>query len=136
MLPALRVSSRGVPVRRLALAASAAALALAAAGSQLSPPPAPERMIADVLAPSSWAMTIPTTWLAAPLPRARPGDTFDVLAVKSGDRAYAAPVAYALLVLEIDDRRLVVEVDEDDALALANARGAGLQLIALLRSTR
>jgi hypothetical protein len=56
--------------------------------------------------------------------------------MRSGDRAFAAPVAYALVVLEVDDRRLVVQVDEDDALAVANARSAGLQLVALLRSTR
>ena len=109
---------------------------IAALTSLGSAPAAPEKTTADALAPSSWAMTIPVAWLAAPLPRARAGDAFDIVAIRSGDRGYAAPVAYALVVLEVDERRLVVQVDEDDALALANARSAGLQLIALLRSTR
>lgn len=135
MLPALRVASP-LRSRRVALGTSAAILAVAAIASLSAPAPAPERTTSDALAPSSWAMTIPSAWLAAPLPRARPGDSFDIVAIRSGDRAFAAPVAYALVVLEIDDRRLVVQVDEDDALALANARGAGLQLVALLRSTR
>lgn len=135
MLPALRVG-RPLPPRRLAFGVGGVLLALAAVASLTAPAPAPERTTADALAPSSWAMTIPSTWLAAPLPRARPGDSFDIVAIRSGDRAFAAPVAYALVVLEVDERRLVVQVDEDDALALANARGAGLQLVALLRSTR
>jgi len=122
--------------RRLVGGAAAVVLALAAVASLASQPPAPERSTADALAPSSWAMTIPAAWLAAPLPRARPGDAFDIVAIRSGDRGYAAPVAYALVVLEVDERRLVVQVDEDDALALANARSAGLQLVGLLRSTR
>ncbi|HYK99233.1 MAG TPA: hypothetical protein VEU77_12655 [Candidatus Acidoferrales bacterium] len=132
----MKVAGRGQLRRRLAGGGAALVLALGAIASLASQPAAPERTTADALAPSSWAMTIPTTWLAAPLPRARPGDSFDIVAIRSGDRAFAAPVAYALVVLEIDDRRLVVQVDEDDALAVANARSAGLQLVALLRSTR
>lgn len=120
----------------MALGATAVVLALAASASLVAPAPVRERTTAESLAPSSWAMTIPMAWLAAPPPRARPGDSFDIVAIRSGDRAFAAPVAYALVVLEVDERRLVVQVDEDDALALANARGAGLQLVALLRSTR
>ena len=135
MLPALRVGNSIRP-RRLALGIAAVVLALAAVASFAAPAPAPERTTADALAPSSWAMAIPSTWLAAPLPRARPGDSFDIVAIRLGDRAFAAPVAYALVVLEVDERRLVVQVDEEDALALANARSAGLQLVALLRSTR
>ena len=135
MLPALRVASP-LRARRLTLGVAAVILAFAAIASFAAPAPAPERTIADALAPSSWAMTIPSAWLAAPLPRARPGDSFDIVAIRSGDRAFAAPVAYALVVLEVDEHRIVVQVDEDDALALANARGAGLQLVALLRSTR
>ena len=132
----MKVAGHGQLRRRLAGGGAALVLALGAVASLASQPAAPERTTADALAPSSWAMTIPTTWLAAPLPRARPGDSFDIVAMRSGDRAFAAPVAYALVVLEIDDRRLVVQVDEDDALAVANARSAGLQLVALLRSTR
>ena len=122
--------------RRLFGGVAALVLALAGVLSLIAQPAAPERTTADTLAPSSWAMTIPAAWLAAPLPRARPGDAFDIVAIRSGDRGYAAPVAYALVVLEVDERRLVVQVDEDDALALANARSAGLQLVGLLRSTR
>lgn len=91
---------------------------------------------ADELRPASWAMNIPLSWLAAPPPRSRPGDAFDVLAVRIGDRTATVPVAYGVVVLAVDDRGLVLQVDEDDALAITNARGSGMQFIALLRSTR
>ena len=39
-------------------------------------------------------------------------------------------------VLSVTDRGLLLEVDETDATAIATARGGGLLLVPLLRSTR
>ena len=66
----------------------------------------------------------------------RAGDSLDILAVRSGDRGYALPVAYALTVMSVDERTIVLQVDQDDAIAIANARAASLLLVPLLRSTR
>ncbi|HKW77768.1 MAG TPA: hypothetical protein VJQ09_01640 [Candidatus Limnocylindria bacterium] len=92
--------------------------------------------LADDLRPATWAIYVPTAWLAAAVPRIRHGDAVDILAVRTGDRPYALPVAYGVRVLASDDRGLVLEVDETDASAIATARGGGLLLIPLLRSTR
>jgi hypothetical protein len=92
--------------------------------------------LADELRPATWAMHVPTAWLAAPVPRLRKGDTLDILAVHAGDRAYTIPVAYAVAVLSSDERGLVLEVDENDASAISTARGSGLLLVPLLRSSR
>jgi Flp pilus assembly protein CpaB len=98
--------------------------------------PATPPSLAESLAPSTWAMSIPTAWLAAPAPRVRTGDAIDVLAVRQGDRAYAVPVAYAARVMAVDERGIVLELDEEGASAIAIARGNGLLLVPLLRSTR
>lgn len=138
MLPALTASRRRLPVRRVALGAASALLAVGALGLQLGggPVPVPPPSIAESLAPSTWAMNLPTAWLAAPVPRVRTGDTIDVLAVRQGDRAYAVPVAYAARVIATDDRGIVLELDEEGASAIAIARGGGLLLVPLLRSAR
>ena len=139
MLPALTARRGALVTRRVALAAASAALAAAALLTQLAPataPPAPPASLADELRPSSWALQIPVAWLAAPVPAVHRGDALDLLAVRGGDRAYAVPIAYALTVMSADERAIVVDVDQDDAIAIANARGAGLLLVPLLRSTR
>jgi hypothetical protein len=138
MLPALTASRRRLSVRRVALGAASALLAVGALGLQLGggAVPAPPPSIADSLAPSTWAMSLPTAWLAAPVPRVRTGDTIDVLAVRQGERAYAVPVAYAARVIATDDRGIVLELDEEGASAIAIARGGGLLLVPLLRSAR
>jgi hypothetical protein len=105
---------------------------LAATPSANALPPS----IADEIRPSTWAMTLPQSWLAAPAPRLRHGDALDIYAVRQGDRAYSAPVAYAVSVVAVDEKALVLEVDEDDATALLTAHGGGMLLVALLRSTR
>ncbi len=124
----------------MALAASSAVLGLAAVAAQLlttaSSPPARPASLADELRPSSWAIEIPAAWLAAPVHSVRAGDALDILAVRGGDRGYALPVAYAVTVMSVDERAIVLQVDEDDAIAIANARGASLLLVPLLRSTR
>lgn len=92
--------------------------------------------LSDDLRPSTWAMLVPSAWLAAPVPRVRRGDALDLLAIRSGDKAYTVPVAYGVSVLSADERGLLLEVDENDASAIATARGAGMLLVPLLRSTR
>ena len=138
MLPALTSRPGRLPARRVLLLASAALFAAIALVTQLatSPTVPPVVSLADELRPATWGMYVPTAWLAAPVPRLRKGDTLDILAVRSGDRAYAAPIAYAVVVLSTDERGLVLDVDENDATAIAAARGGGLLLVPLLRSTR
>lgn len=138
MLPALTTSRPRMPARRIALGAASALLTLGALGAQIggaaaSPAPA---SLAQSLAPSTWAMSLPAAWLAAPVPRVRTGDLIDVLAVRQGDRAYAVPVAYAARVMAMDEHGIVLELDEEGASAIAIARGGGLLLVPLLRSTR
>lgn len=138
MLPALTASRRRLPARRIALAAVSALLTLAAVGMELRGTAAPPESasLAQSLAPSTWAMSLPAAWLAAPAPRVRTGDVVDVLAVRQGERAYAVPVAYAARVMASDERGIVLELDEQGASAIAIARGGGLLLVPLLRSAR
>lgn len=138
MLPALTASRRRLPKRRIALGAASALLAVGALGAEMSgaAAPSPPASLAESLAPSTWAMTLPAAWLAAPAPRVSTDDLIDVLAVRQGERAYAVPVAYAARVIAADERGLVLELDEEGASAIAIARGGGLLLVPLLRSTR
>ena len=138
MLPALTASRRRLPVRRIALGAVSALLTLGAIGAELggAAAPAAPLSLADTLSPSTWAMSLPAAWLAAPVPRVRTGDLIDVLAVRQGERAYAVPVAYAARVIAADDRGIVIELDEEGASGIAIARGGGLLLVPLLRSAR
>ena len=138
MLPALTASRRRLPTRRVALGAASALLTVGALGIEMggAAAPAPPASLADSLAPSTWAMSLPAAWLAAPVPRVRTGDVIDVLAVRQGDRAYAVPVAYAARVMATDERGIVLELDEEGASAIAIARGGGLLLVPLLRSAR
>jgi hypothetical protein len=138
VLPALTASRRYLPRRRLALGAASALLTLAALGAEMGRTATPQVQpsLAESLAPSTWAMDLPVAWLAAPVPRVRTGDVIDVLAVRQGERAYAVPVAYAARVMATDDRGIVLELDEEGASAIAIARGGGMLLVPLLRSTR
>lgn len=138
MLPALTASRRRISRRRLALGGASALLAVAALGAEMggATTPTVQVSLAESLAPSTWAMNLPVAWLAAPVPRVRTGDVIDVLAVRQGERAYAVPVAYAARVMAADDRGIVLELDEEGASAIAIARGGGMLLVPLLRSTR
>ena len=138
MLPTMTVVRGVVPRRRLLLAGLAVTLLALAGDTQLAaaPAPSPPASLAAELGPGTWAMNIPASWFAAPLPAVHRGDLLDILAVKQGDRAYAAPVAFAVAVVSSDERGLVLQVNEDDASAIAIARGGGLLLVPLLRSTR
>ena len=120
------------------LTGCSAALVVAAVATQVATttPTPVAQSLAEQLRPATWAMHVPTAWLAAPVPSVRRGDQLDILAVRPGDRAYTVPVAYAVAVVASDERGLVLEVDENDASAIATARGGGLLLVPLLRSSR
>jgi hypothetical protein len=138
VLPALTASRRRISRRRIVLGGASGLLALAALGAQIggAATPAAQASLAESLAPSTWAMNLPVAWLAAPVPRVRTGDVIDVLAVRQGERAYVVPVAYAARVMATDERGIVLELDEEGASAIAIARGGGMLLVPLLRSTR
>jgi hypothetical protein len=137
MLPALTVDRRALLTRRSASIAVSTLLIVAALASQLSTLTATAPSgLADELGPAMWAMNIPAAWLAAPAPPLRRGDAIDLLALRPGDKAYAVPIAYGLTVLDASERGVLLQVDDVDASAVASARSGGLQLVALLRSSR
>lgn len=125
--------------RALLLAGSAAAALLATAGALAPSAPAPviaQVRLADRLEPQTWAVAIPAGWLAAPLEGVRPGDVLDLIGTRTSERATASQIARGLRVMSLDDRALIVELTEDDASAIAEARARGLSLIPILRSSR
>jgi hypothetical protein len=142
MLPTLTFTPRRVviPRRRLLLAAAGTMLLVAAILSTSSIwPNRPDqtvenRSLADRLSASTWAMAVPTAWLAAPLAEVRTGDSVDLLAVRSGDRPLAVAIAADLRVMSADERSVVFEVDEESATGIATARASGLLIVPLLRS--
>jgi hypothetical protein len=145
MLPALTFTPKrfAIPRRRLLLAAGGTALLVASFLSTLvSSPPrsaddaAARASLAERLSMSTWALAVPTAWLAAPLAETRVGDSVDLLAVRNGDRPLAVAIAADLRVMSADERSIVFEVDEENATAIATARASGLLIVPLLRSTR
>jgi len=143
MLPSLSILARRRPtIRRQMLPIAGAVILLAAAAAALlGAGPSDGRAIhspsvAETLAPDTWALTLPATWLATPVLGPRPGDHLDVLALRPGDRATATAIAFDLLVVAVDERGLIVGCAPDDATAIAVARASGLLLVPLLRSTR
>lgn len=136
MLPALRVRRPLLPSRRVLIPIASFLLALGGISAYWPSSVPDSASLADELRPATWAMTVPTAWLAAPVPPVRRGDAIDILAMRSGDKAYSIPVAYGVRVFSVSDRGLLLEVDETDATAIATARGGGLLLVPLLRSTR
>ncbi len=139
MLPSLTSRALRRPPRRVVHGAILTLLLSAAAVFSLGSEPEETQQpaaLADRLAPSSWAVTIPAGWLAAPIAGLRPGDRIDVLAVRPGERPSASAIAFDLEVMSSDDRALVLDARAEDATALAVARAGGLLIIPLLRSTR
>ena len=143
MLPTLTFTRRRIPARRVIAAGSAVVLALASATTaRFSDSPttadlaSPSRPLTERLAASTWALAVPTAWLAAPLPEVRIGDSVDLLAVRQGDRPLAVPIAADLRVMGTDDRTVTFEVDEESATAIATARASSFLIVPLLRSTR
>jgi hypothetical protein len=90
--------------------------------------------LAQRLSMSTWALAVPTAWLAAPLAEVRSGDRVDLLAVRAGERPLAVAIAADLRVMSSDERSIVFEVDEESATAIASARASGLLIVPLLRS--
>jgi hypothetical protein len=144
MLPALTFTPRRIamPRRRLLLAVGGGTLLVASILSTvLSSPlpfanePAVSSSLAQRLSVSTWAIAVPTGWLAAPLADVRSGDSVDLLAVRSGERPFAVAIAADLRVMSADERSIVFEVDEESATAIATARASGLLIVPLLRST-
>jgi hypothetical protein len=143
MLPALTFTPRrfAIPQRRLLLAAGGSTLLVASIISTLVVPSplsadeaAASTSLAQRLSMSTWALAIPTAWLAAPLAEVRSGDRVDLLAVRTGDRPLAIAIAADLRVMSSDERSIVFEVDEESATAIASARASGLLIVPLLRS--
>ena len=140
MLPSLTAVARRRPARRAILGAVGALLLAASLITSVHAQPAavgdvPGTM-ADSLAPGTWAFSIPSGWFTAPIAGLRVGDRLDILALRPGEKATAAAVAFDLLVVSADDRAVIVGTDADDATALGIARASGLLLVPLLRSTR
>ena len=142
MLPVLTFTQRrmALPQRRVLLAVCGSALLATSVVSTLfSAAPRDEGVasssLAQRLSVSTWAIAVPTGWLAAPLVEVQSGDSVDLLAVRSGDRPFAVAIAADLRVMSADERSIVFEVDEESATAIATARASGLLIVPLLRST-
>lgn len=140
MLPSLTIAARrGAPVPRV-LAAVALGCALLA-GFALRPeePTGAATAVASLatrLDRSSVALTLPISWLAAPLTGLALDDRLDVVGVRPGDLASVYPLTADARVLGQDERTLTVSLRPDDAAQLALARANGLLLIPLLRPRR
>jgi hypothetical protein len=142
MLPSLTFTRRRIAVpRRRLIAAAGGALLIASTFSTLltahmpfDAQPAPSGSLAQRLSMSTWAIAVPTGWLAAPLAEVRSGDSVDLLAVRSGDRPFAVAIAADLRVMSADEHAIVFEVDEESATAIATARASGMLIVPLLRS--
>lgn len=144
MLPALTFTPKRYATsrRRLILAAGGSALLIGSIVSTFVASPvrsssesATSASLAERLSMSTWAIAVPTAWLAAPLAEIRSGDSVDLLAVRIGDRPLAVAIAADLRVMSADEGSIVFEVDEERATAIASARASGLLIVPLLRST-
>lgn len=134
---------RSLPRRehlRPVLIFSAALLLMTAAGLSLMPSAdrAATRVasVAERLGDRTWALAIPITWFAVPLPGVRGDDVVDLLGTRPGERATATEIATGLRVISSDDRALVVELTAADASAIASARARGVTFVPILRSLR
>ncbi len=138
MLPSLTLPTRRRVPLRPAMAALAAVLIVAALlprASAPAPPPAPPPL-ATRLDEATWAIAVPLSWFAAPVPAARVDDRVDVIAVKVGDLGAVYPLALDATVLTLDERTLVIGVRADDAAQIAMGRANGLVMVPILRSRR
>lgn len=131
---------RSAPPARALLVAAALVLVVLGAATALAPaevhPAAAPASIADRLGERTWALAIPPSWLAAPIPGLRGEDILDLIGTRPGERATATEIATGLRVIAADDRALLVELTEEDASAIASARARGLSLVPILRSSR
>ena len=145
MLPALTFTRKRFSLarRQLLVAAAGSTLLVGSILSTFVSPPsrsadeaAASTSLAQRLSMSTWALAVPTAWLAAPLAEVRSGDSVDLLAVRAGDRPLAVAIAADLRVMSADERSITFEVDEESATAIASARASGLLIVPLLRSAR
>ncbi len=131
---------RGALPARALLVAAALVLVVLGAATALAPaearPAAAPVSIADRLGERTWALAIPPSWLAAPIPGLRGEDILDLIGTRPGERATASEIATGLRVIAADDHALLVELTEEDASAIASARARGLSLVPILRSSR
>ncbi len=140
MIRSLAMRRPAIPPR-IVLIAAAVALISAAAFSAVIPadvkalPQAPAPL-AQRLGVRTWALAIPTAWLAAPIPGLREDDILDLIGTRTSERATASQVAAGLRVMSVDERVVVVELTSEDASAIASARARGLSLIPIVRSVR
>jgi threonine dehydrogenase-like Zn-dependent dehydrogenase len=144
MLPALTFAPRRVALRSRRFVAGAAGIALLAAAvvamlgsaSPSADETAARRSLAQRLSEATWALAVPTAWLAAPVAEIHSGDSVDLIAVRMGDRPLAVPIAADLRVMGADVAAVIFQVDEETATAIASARASGLLIVPLLRSSR
>lgn len=136
----IRAHARSIPRRRAlllgaAVVVAAAAVGVAGSGSE-TPTSRPVAPLAERLGVRTWALAIPASWLAAPIPGLRDDDVLDLIGTRSGERAVASDIATGLRVVSSDERVLIVELTDADASAIASARARGLSLIPILRSDK
>lgn len=141
-MPSFTVGRLRWPTRRLAALTLGSALVVAGAataivgGSRAETEPTPAPSLMDELPPSTWAFALPRSWLGAPVPALRPGDRLDFLAIRPGESASAAAIAYQLEIMSLDEHVIVLAGDAPSVVALNTARASGRVLIPLVRSTR
>lgn len=138
MFPSLTFPRQQLPVRRVVPALLGAVLLLGALAVRETAPQPQVRAasLSETLAPATWALVIPTSWLAIPVSAVRPEDRVDLLAVRPGDRVAGYAVATDLRVMGADERSLVVQIDESSATAVAIAHAGSWLLVPLIQSTR
>jgi len=134
-----------VPAERLTAAAQAlgrTALVPLAAGEVILPQRlsgAGEAGLSRRLPDGRWAMVLPGSWLASPIPEIGVGDRVDLLAYQPGQPAdQAAVIVSAIEVLGItgaaaDAEALTLAVELEEAAAVTYARANGFLLLPLLR---
>jgi hypothetical protein len=142
MFPALTfVARRQVSRRLIAAGGGGAMLALALIANLLGSGASTsnagrQQELVERLAPSTWAIAVPTAWLATSVAEVRTGQSVDLIAVRGGDRPLAIPIAADLRVMGVAETAVVFQVDEDAATAIATARASGLLIVPLIRSAR
>lgn len=134
-----------VPPERLTSIAQAVgrtALVPLAAGEVILPQRlsgASEAGLSRRLPDGRWAMVLPGTWLASPIPEIGTGDRVDLLAYQPGQPAdQAAVIVSAIEVLSVagspaEAEALTVAVELEEAAAVTYARANGFLLLPLLR---
>ena len=86
-----------------------------------------------------WAMVLPGSWLASPIPEIGAGDRVDLLAYQAGQPAdQAAVIVSAIEVLAVtgtaaDAEALTLAVEIEEAAAVTYSRANGFLLLPLLR---